>query len=71
MLTHYLPGSWWFLSFFSFIPLLVIQTAANVNNINVVKDYKENDKYSQFEIALVIIGGVFVVLALIGSFMPE
>jgi len=69
-ITWRLPDPWWLISIMTFAPFIpVVQT---IQEINATEPAAEgpNGAYSGGNIATVIIGGLFVVLAVIFTFMP-
>ena len=68
-----LPGPWWLISLGTLIPMIPIQQAAQRVNERFAApntDWK-NDKYSTANVVIIVLGGLFVVMAVIGSFIPE
>lgn len=66
-----LPGYWWLVYFLSFYPIVILQKAINYNNIVLNPNNTINGKFSGWEIVILLIGGIFGLLALIGTFMPK
>jgi len=66
-----LPDPWWAVSFFSFAPLLPVQDAVNELNRKVAPDSDRNARLSGWNIAGIVIGGLFLILTIIGLFLPE
>jgi hypothetical protein len=65
-----LPDPWWLISLGSFIPLIaVVQTTHDVNS-RVVASEDPNISYSGANIAMIVVGGLVLVLAIIGTFVP-
>ena len=68
-----LPGPWWLISLGTLIPMIPVQqTAQRVNERFAAPntDWK-NDKYSTVNVVIIALGGFFVVMAVISSFIPE
>lgn len=65
-----LPDPFWLICFLSFIPLLTLQSAAS--QINRVLEVKKNEYYnfSAANYVILFFGGLFLLLGIIGSFMP-
>ena len=66
-----LPNPWWLISYATFLPLVPVQKATQQfneqNNVN--EDLNSN--YSGINVAVIILGGILVSLAVFGSFLPE
>lgn len=68
-----LPDPWWWISLAVFGPVIPVQqTAQRVNDIY-AKSVSEarNDTYSSGNIAMIVIGGLILVLAIVGSLMSD
>jgi len=72
-MTWRLPDPWWLISFGTLIPMISVQQAAQrVNERHVALNTEgRNDNYSTANIATIVIGGLFLILVVIGTFMPE
>ncbi len=72
-ITWRLPDPWWLISLATFIPILPVQQAAQRVNERYAGDIAEgrNDSYSTANIVLIVLGGLFLILAVVGTFMPE
>jgi len=72
-MTWRLPDPWWLISFGTLIPMVPVQQA--VQRINerhaALSTEGRNDNYSTANVATIVIGGLFLILAVIGTFMPE
>ncbi len=66
-----LPGPLWIISFLSVLPLLAVQRTINEANARSMNPAPVNASYSGLNIAGIVLGGLFVLLGIIGSFMPE
>lgn len=66
-----LPDPFWFLSFLSVWPLTVVQCILNSYWAKEQSGYPEKTKFSGGQIALLVIGGIILILAVIGTFIPE
>ncbi len=66
-----LPAPFWLLFFLSVWPLAVVQGYLNSYWEKWQPELIERKKFSGGEIALLIIGGIFLILVLIGIFIPE
>lgn len=68
-----LPDPWWLVSFATLIPMLPVQEAAQLTNERHagVGTEGRNDSYSAANIALIVLGGLLVILTVIGTFLPE
>lgn len=63
-----LPDPWWLVSLFSFIPLIPVQRT--INDVAVQRGLVPNRTYSGKHIVAIVLGGIFTLLAVIGTFMP-
>lgn len=59
------------ISFLSLVPLVILQKKINIYNASIDQQYKINQKFTGWSIALVIIGGLAFILSLFGIFMPS
>ena len=66
-----LPDPYWLVTLFAFIPVLPFEFAARRLNGNGQLTEPTYGRYSGWNIAWLIVGSLFLVLVLIGSFMPE
>jgi hypothetical protein len=62
-----LPDPWWLVSVLSFLPLLVVQRSINNLNAVVVPNAPRNDSYSGLNIVIIVIGGLLLLLAILGT----
>ncbi len=72
-LTALLPDPWWLVSFAMFIPMIPVQqTAQRLNELHFERGATgRNDTYSSANVATLLIGGLFLILILIGAFLPQ
>jgi hypothetical protein len=72
-LTAVLPDPWWLISFAMFIPMIPVQqTAQRLNALHFERGATgRNDNYSPANVATLVIGGLFLMLVLIGAFLPQ
>lgn len=61
-----LPEPWFFLGFFSLVPLLTVQTVVNDINQAASPGHDPNDRFSPFNWVAIVIGVLFTAMALIG-----
>jgi len=54
----------------AFLPLIPVQSAATRVNAVLVPGSPPNDKYTLPNVLTIIIGGLFLLLALAGTFIP-
>ena len=66
-----LPDPYWLISFFSFVPLMPANSAARLVNRTLAGDTYDNAKFSGWNWLGLVVGGLFLVLALIGTWYPE
>jgi hypothetical protein len=68
-----LPDPWWLVSFATFVPMMPVQRAAqrlNDHKLGVATEDR-NARYTGWNIAMIVGGGLLFVLALVGMFIPE
>lgn len=72
-MTLRLPDPWWLISFGTVIPMIPVQQAAQrVNERHAAMNTEvRNDNYSTANVATIVIGGSLLILAVIGTFIPE
>ena len=70
-LSYNIPDPLSIISFVSFIPLLAVQRVVNDIHARIVPDTDPNNTFSKKNIAAIIIGGLVLIFALIGAFIPE
>jgi len=68
-----LPGPWWLIGFGSLIPMIPVQRAAQrVNERHATSTAEDrNDNYSTVNVVTIIIGGILLVVAIVGTFVSE
>ena len=66
-----LPDPYWLVTYFAVLFLVPVQTLVNDVNEAVVPGYKENRRFTAWNIATVVFGGILFVLVLIGTFVPS
>lgn len=54
----------------TFVPLLSVQKAINFNNEKVKTDFKLRKEFSGGEVVLIVIGIIWFLLVLVGTFLP-
>jgi hypothetical protein len=64
-----LPDPLWLVSLFSFVPLLIVQRSINALNREVAPDAPRNDSYSGLNVATIIVGGLLLLLAILGTLL--
>lgn len=65
--TWRLPDPWWLISLFSFIPLIPVQHT--INDVAAQRGLVPDRTYSGKHILAIVLGGIFTLLAVIGTFM--
>jgi hypothetical protein len=65
-----LPDPWWLVSLLAFVPMIPV--VGTIQKLHATEPAAEgqNGSYSGVNIAMIVLGTVFLVLALIGTFMP-
>jgi hypothetical protein len=69
-LLWHLPDPYWLVSFLAVFFMLPVQHAANAVNNHVAPDHDRNKRFTAWNIATVVIGGLLFTLAVIGTFLP-
>ena len=70
LLLWRLPDPWWLISIFSFLPIIpVIQTVVALHDA-VAGNRDRNTRFSGLNIVGLVLGAIWVLLVLIGLFMP-
>lgn len=65
-----LPDPYWLASLLSFLPLLVVQRSINELNATVAPEAPRNNSYSGFNVVMIIVGGLFLLLTILGTVVP-
>ncbi len=66
-----LPDPWWLAGFLGVVALLPVQSAANAINRKLAPEADANTRFSGWNIFGLVAGGVILILAIIGTFVPE
>jgi hypothetical protein len=66
-----LPDPYWLISLLSFVPLLPVQKVVNTVNAAVAPEVGRNDTFSGANVALIVIGVLFLILIVLGVLTPE
>ncbi|MEI7949826.1 MAG: hypothetical protein WCI66_06235 [Gammaproteobacteria bacterium] len=66
-----LPSPYWLVSFAAVLFMLPIQICINSINEKLAPEHDRNQRFSAWNIAAVVVGGLVLILALIGTFLPE
>lgn len=69
-LTWRLPDPYWLISLLGFLPLLVVQRSVNALNAAVAPEAPRNDTYSGVNVVAILVGGLLLLLAIVGTFLP-
>jgi hypothetical protein len=69
-LTWRLPGDFWLVSLFSFVPVVIVQHSINKLNAAVAPEAPRNDRFTGGNIAAISIGGVLLLFAILGTLLP-
>lgn len=65
-----LPDPFWLISFFAVLFLVPVQQAANEINQVTNPSHDRNDKFSKWNLAGVVVGGLLFALTVLGTFLP-
>jgi hypothetical protein len=66
-----LPDPWWLVGMASTIVVTVVQAHANRVNSAAAPDHERNDRLTGPNWVAVVLGGILLLLALVGLFVPE
>jgi hypothetical protein len=66
-----LPDPYWLVSFLSVAFLLPVQEAVNEINLVASPSHNPNSSFSRWNVLAVIVGGLFLALLLVGTFLPS
>ena len=69
-MTWRLPDPYWLISVIGFLPLLVVQRSIDALNAAVAPDAPRNNSYSGLNVLLIVVGGLFLLLAIRGTLLP-
>jgi glutaredoxin len=69
--TWRLPDPLFIISLLTFLPLIPVQGVINDLNLKTAPQAERNDRFSVTNFAVLIIGGLFVILAALGSMIPS
>lgn len=64
-----LPGAWWFIGFLSFAPMVPVAQTIEALNEAVIAAESPNRAYTGANILIIVLGTIFVSLAVIGTFL--
>jgi len=70
LMSFRLPDPYWLVSMLAFVPLIPVQSAASRVNEVLVPGAPRNDQYTLSNVLTIVIGGLFLLLALAGTFIP-
>ena len=65
-----LPDPYWLLTFLAVFFMVPVQQAVNSINSQAARGHDQNRRFGGWNIAAVIIGGLILALAIIGTFLP-
>jgi hypothetical protein len=71
VLAANLPDPYWLVTLLGFLPLLPVQGAVNRVNLQLAPDADPNARFSGWNIAGVVLGGLLVGLAVLGMLVEE
>lgn len=66
-----LPNPFWLVALASFVPLLVVQSAVTAINRKEAPFVDQNDAITGKNLIALVVGGVFLLLAVLGAFLGE
>src|SRR5262249_28931854 len=68
--SGHLPGAFCLISLLAVLPILVVQGYINDLNKRVNPDFEMNSKFTVWNWIAIVIGGIWLVLSVIGLFLP-
>jgi hypothetical protein len=66
-----LPDPYWLVTMLSVLVMIPVQKTVNQLNYHVVPEHNPNSDFSAWNIVGIVLGGMLLVLAIIGTFLPE
>jgi hypothetical protein len=66
-----LPDPWWLVSLLGFLPLLPVQSTVNEINRKLAPQAGINGRFSGWNVAGLVVGGILLLMSLIGTFLGE
>ncbi len=69
--TVRLPDPYWLISVLTFVPLIALQVTAQRIAATMNTDNPDLRKYTYWHWIVIVLGGLFFILMLIGTFLPE
>jgi len=66
-----LPDPFWLISLFSFALIIPANNVALKINNQLITDFQNNDQFSGWNWAAIVLGGLLFLLGIIGTFLPE
>jgi hypothetical protein len=66
-----LPSAWWLVGLLTFIPILAVQRVVNDINRVAAPDADRNARFGGWNIFGLVVGGILLALALVGTFADE
>lgn len=70
-LASRLPDPYWLIAFLGFVALLPVQASVNRLNARVAPELPRNSTYSGWQVAMLVVGTIILILAIIGVLMPD
>jgi hypothetical protein len=68
--TWRLPDPYWLVSLLTFLPIIPVQRTINTLNTKAAPETDRNDRFSGPNLALLLLGGALLALAIYGTFVP-
>ena len=66
-----LPDPWWLIGLLAFLPILPVQVKVNDINRAVAPNADPNGKFSGWNIFGIVVGGLLLIMAIVGTFIGE
>jgi hypothetical protein len=70
-ITWQLPDPWWLIGLATTVVVTLVQHHANRVNAAAAPDHERNDRLTGWNWVAVVLGGMLLLLALVGLFVPE
>jgi len=65
------PDPYWLVGFFGFVFIIPVNSVAVDCNRKLIPEYENNEAFTGWNWFGVVIGGLFLVLSLVGTFLPQ
>ena len=69
-ILYRLPDPYWLITYLAVVFLVPVQMAANAINLATAPNHDRNSTFSKLNLVGIVVGGLFFVLILVGTFLP-